>query len=49
VKDCLKQMTKLHKSMGDDDFVLWDFSWWLSGDLFPTKLKLNILWIRNIL
>lgn len=27
VKDCLKQMTKLYKSMGDDDFVLWDFSW----------------------
>lgn len=27
VKDCLKQMRKLYKSMDDDDFVLWDFSW----------------------
>ena len=27
VKNCLKQMRKLYKSMDDDDFVLWDFSW----------------------
>ena len=27
VKDCIKQMRKLYKSMFDDDFVVWDFSW----------------------
>lgn len=27
VKNCLTQMKKLHKSMKDDDFVLWVFSW----------------------
>ena len=27
VKNCLTQMRKLHKSMKDDDFVLWVFSW----------------------
>lgn len=27
VKNCLTQMKKLHKSMKDDDFVLWIFSW----------------------
>jgi hypothetical protein len=27
VKNCLKQMKKLHKSMKDEDFVLWIFSW----------------------
>lgn len=27
VKNCLTQMKKLHKSMGDDDFVVWIFSW----------------------
>ena len=28
VKDCLKQMNKLYKSMKDDeDLALWDFSW----------------------
>ena len=27
VKDCLTQMRKLYKSMDDDDFVLWVFSW----------------------
>ena len=27
VKNCLQQMTKLYKSMGDEDFVLWSFSW----------------------
>ncbi len=27
VKDCIKQMKKLYKSLKDDDFVIWDFSW----------------------
>lgn len=27
VKDCLKQMTKLHKSLKDDELVFWYFSW----------------------
>ena len=27
VKNCLTQMKKLHKSMDDDDFVVWIFSW----------------------
>lgn len=27
VKNCLQQMTKLYKSMGDEDFVFWVFSW----------------------
>lgn len=27
VKDCIKQMQKLYKSLKDEDFVLWDFSW----------------------
>ena len=27
VKDCIKQMRKLYRSLKDDDFVLWDFSW----------------------
>lgn len=27
VKDCLTQMRKMYKSMSDDDFVVWDFSW----------------------
>lgn len=27
VKDCLKKMTKLHKSLKDDDLVFWYFSW----------------------
>lgn len=27
VKDCLTKIKRLYKSMGEDDFVLWDFSW----------------------
>jgi hypothetical protein len=27
VKDCLTQMNKIYKSMSDNDFVLWEFSW----------------------
>lgn len=27
VKDCKKQMEKIYKSLKDDDFVLWVFSW----------------------
>lgn len=27
VKNCLTQMKRLYKSMSDDDFVLWHFSW----------------------
>lgn len=27
VKDCLKQMRKLYRTMSDDDFVVWEFSW----------------------
>ena len=27
VKNCIKQMTKLYKSLKDDDYVMWDFSW----------------------
>ena len=27
VNDCLNQMKKLHKAMGNEDFALWSFSW----------------------
>lgn len=27
VKECLTKIKRLYKSMGEDDFVLWDFSW----------------------